>query len=924
MNKRAFVFPLLIILLVCPPPSAPQASTISAKVSRILVQFPAPGPAEKVSLAAEVFNLGEAGIEEICRRLSPPGKADDSLARFALDAAGTYAMRPGGEKERSVYARAIIRALKNTDDPGIQVFLIGRLQQAGGRESVEPLSRFLSDPRLADPAAQALLSIRAPGEEEAFIKALGRSKGPNTVTLIKALGELQSRKAVSRIITFASSDQRDIRDAGLFALANIGDPRTEFALSRIDIASSPLEKAEAAARYLLFARRLAEDGRKEEGFRIARSLLEKNRGAGESQVRSAALTLAAQILGADALPELVRAMASPDPAFRGRALEIALQIPGEEATMRFVAKAAEVPPGARAQIIEMLGRREDQTARAFVERMLRDDDKAVRIAAIEASARLGGSEASGALSPLWPTAGEEEAEALKKAFLSFPAEKALPGVVSAFDTSSPAAQTAIIEILGERRARDQAGIVLAAAENEDESVRKKALAALEAVVRGQDLQETIRLLQAAAEPAEIVSLQSALVASAREIPDPEKRADLIVESMLKSKGQQRIALLRPLAGIGGQKALESVIAETKSRDPQVQAAAVYTLANWPEFRAAGTLLEMAKSASSSPSRKFVYLALQGYVRLAAASAEPAEKKLALIKEALAIALQPAEKNIVLEGLAKIRTRESLLMIKKFLAEPTFREKAAREAAKCALPAPGYEGMPGFDAARILKQAALSINNEYDRGQVEKYAHILFLQEGFVPLFNGKDLSGWKGLVKDPPARAKMTLKELEKEQKVADEDMRKHWRVVDGTLVFDGQGHSLCTAKDYAGFELFVDWKIETGGDSGIYLRGSPQVQIWDPAQWPEGSGGLYNNKQGPSKPLRPADRPVGEWNTFFIRMEGERVTVHLNGILVVDDVAMENYWERDNPIYPAGQIEIQAHSTPLYFKNIYLREIPE
>jgi hypothetical protein len=56
--------------------------------------------------------------------------------------------------------------------------------------------------------------------------------------------------------------------------------------------------------------------------------------------------------------------------------------------------------------------------------------------------------------------------------------------------------------------------------------------------------------------------------------------------------------------------------------------------------------------------------------------------------------------------------------------------------------------------------------------------------------------------------------------------------------------------------------------------------------------------------------------------MTGGRVTVHLNDVLVVDDVVMENYWERDKPIYTTGQIELQAHSTPLYFKNVYLREI--
>jgi hypothetical protein len=122
---------------------------------------------------------------------------------------------------------------------------------------------------------------------------------------------------------------------------------------------------------------------------------------------------------------------------------------------------------------------------------------------------------------------------------------------------------------------------------------------------------------------------------------------------------------------------------------------------------------------------------------------------------------------------------------------------------------------------------------------------------------------------------------------------------------------------------MSVDWKILEEGDSGIYLRGSPQVQIWDPAQWPEGSGGLYNNKIHPSKPLLKADNPIGAWNTFYIEMVGDKVTVKLNNQLVVDEVVMENYWKRDKPIYPAGQIELQNHGNTLWFKNIYVRELP-
>ncbi|MFO0948656.1 MAG: DUF1080 domain-containing protein [Planctomycetota bacterium] len=195
-------------------------------------------------------------------------------------------------------------------------------------------------------------------------------------------------------------------------------------------------------------------------------------------------------------------------------------------------------------------------------------------------------------------------------------------------------------------------------------------------------------------------------------------------------------------------------------------------------------------------------------------------------------------------------------------------------------------------------------------------------EGFIALFNGKDLSGWKGLVGDPKSRAQMSPEKLAEAQKKADESMRAHWKVVDGVLVFDGKGENLCTVKDYGDFELLVDWKILPKGDSGIYVRGTPQIQIWDPVLFNLGSGGLYNNQKNPSKPLVQADNPIGEWNTFRIKMVGEKVTVYLNDKLVVDNVTLENYWERDKPIYPKGAIELQNHGNTLYFKNVYVKEL--
>jgi len=195
-------------------------------------------------------------------------------------------------------------------------------------------------------------------------------------------------------------------------------------------------------------------------------------------------------------------------------------------------------------------------------------------------------------------------------------------------------------------------------------------------------------------------------------------------------------------------------------------------------------------------------------------------------------------------------------------------------------------------------------------------------DGFRALFNGKDLAGWKGLVGKPHERAAMSEEKLAANQKKADQQMRAHWTVENGELVYDGKGNNLCTDTDYADFELYLDWKIKEKGDSGIYLRGLPQVQIWDPKLSNVGSGGLYNNKQNSSKPLVVADNPIGEWNTFYIKMVGSQVTIRLNGQLVVDNVVLENLWQPNIPVFASGQIELQHHGNTLWFRNLYIREL--
>jgi hypothetical protein len=254
-----------------------------------------------------------------------------------------------------------------------------------------------------------------------------------------------------------------------------------------------------------------------------------------------------------------------------------------------------------------------------------------------------------------------------------------------------------------------------------------------------------------------------------------------------------------------------------------------------------------------------------------------------------------------------------------------------------------------DAAILLAQ--LAVNDKYTKGPAvreilvkaipllkgkdgavlqskltQQMSNVSF-NDGFENLFNEKDLTGWKGLVANPIERNKMSASDLKAAEKIANEQMQKDWRVSNGLLAFQGHGDNIVTEKKYGNFELFVDWKIAEKGDAGIYLRGSPQVQIWDSVNRQVGaqvgSGGLYNNLKNKSMPLVYADNKVGQWNNFHIIMKGDKVTVYLNGLITVDNLTFENYWDRSIPIFEKEQIELQAHGTLAYYRNIYVREIP-
>jgi hypothetical protein len=207
-------------------------------------------------------------------------------------------------------------------------------------------------------------------------------------------------------------------------------------------------------------------------------------------------------------------------------------------------------------------------------------------------------------------------------------------------------------------------------------------------------------------------------------------------------------------------------------------------------------------------------------------------------------------------------------------------------------------------------------------------------KGFMALFNGKDLANWHGEeTMDPRKWKQMAEADLQAKRKADQENALKHWRVdANGDLVNDGEGAYLTSDKEFGDIEFYIDWKMVPKGDSGIYLRATPQIQIWDytdPAKFNlganKGSGGLWNNSPGnPGKdPLVLADKKLGEWNRFHIIQVGDKTTIRLNDKLIVDQAPLENYWDRKIPLFAKGSIQLQTHGGEMRWKNIFIREIP-
>ncbi|QPH40059.1 DUF1080 domain-containing protein [Pedobacter endophyticus] len=924
--KKIFLALLVVFALQHMAYSQEQADqrTITTRIADLLAQMPAKDAKLLKNNIDDIAALGEAGYVQLITGLTA-GKGNNAQLEYAIGGFSAYVSQSGQESLRKMSVNAYCKALQKLTDPQNRAFVISQFDLVGKDDAVSCLAPYLANDFLADVAARALVKINTENAKVTLLNGLSNAKGNARIAIVEALGDIRYQKAAEKLIPLATDADPALAKMALYSLAYIADPASEKTLAAAtEKAGYKFENTNAVGSYLVFANQQLKNGNKELASKIAKDVWTRTNAAEMINVHIAALKLLVEATD-DNQQLLLTAATDANPRYRKAALAFAIPYIKGGNTAAWVNTMNKAGNEVKADIINTLGKVPAGQALDAIVKHFNNKNPKVKLAAIDAAVSIGQDKVLSKLLKLMKNADSTTLQASSDAIKRMKGTDITAPIAAAIPSSKPSTQIVLLNLLASRAANVQLEAVYAQLKNTHPEVRTAAYAALSSVAISDNLPQLFNLLNEST-GADELAVQKALVAAVNS-GDSTKTVEIVLAQMNTAPEKKKALFYKVLASLGGNQSLTAVTDAYKAGNETTQKAAIEALAAWKDATASAALIAIARQ-TKNPS--FLAMAIEGYLKQIRTSNATAEQKFLMLRNAMDVAQTDGQKQQILTDLAQAKCFNSLVFSGKYLDDPALQQAAAQSVMNITL-----SGTYNGDLVKNLLNKAIAVitgpDSGYQKEGMRKYINEMNPGEGFVSIFNGTDLTGWKGLVADPIKRSKMDAKTLAAEQEKADAEAQQSWKPINGELHFVGKGNNLATVKKYGDFEMLVDWKIvddkKGEGDAGIYLRGTPQVQIWDNARTnvgaQVGSGGLYNNKVNESKPLKVADNKIDEWNTFRILMKGDRVTVYLNGELVTDNIILENYWDRNLPIFAEEQIELQAHGSPVVYRDIYIRELP-
>ena len=889
--KKLFIA-ILLLALVPFAAGAQDARQRTAEtiVADALAQLPAQTPKAFDSLMQELAATGADGIRMMAGMLVPASEGKNAVVEYALGGVVSYVSAQGREALAREVRTGLADAVAASTDKPNQAFLLSLLQLCATAREAPVFVKYAGDDYLADYAVRGLIST--PGTEETLLALIGESPAPNAL-LAYAAAEKGLAAAEPALLKWAADPTADTpaRQAVYNALAKCGTHASIATLAAAAKADGyAFTKNDATGAYVNLLARLAAAG-EQKALSAAKAL---QKPALPQNVRAAGLEI---VLAADAKKRtqtVLAALKDADRAYRCAALDYANAFADEVLYAALVKKLPSLSDAAKTDVVSWLGARHAASQSAAVVAAMSSPDDELALAAVRAAGKIGGQQALDALIAQLGGAHAKEASAALAAFNGKPNA----AFVAALD-GDPATQANALKLVAKRRITTAADKVFALLGSSDKAVRRAAYDALAGVTTAGDFDRLCDLLDKA-QGDDVKALQAGL-RNALAPAAPDMQYKLVAGRMAAAPQKARYYPLLAQAATD-----EAIGALLKADDPKAAFAALLTVKNPVMI---DVLYELA---GKNPD--WTDAAISRYTDFATASDNTPMRKYQLYRKGLEANPSAKTQNKLLKALSRTPVFPALVLAVKYMDAPATAETAALVVKTVAAKNPG---MGGQTVAAALKKA-LEVYVELAKADADagyavdeiKGLMAKLPEAGFEPL--SLEPENRKAVVGNPETRKAMKPKALAKAQLEADAAMAQKWVLTDGILTAQANAPAIQFPKQYENFEMILDWK--TPGEAGIAVRAIPQIRLGGVS----GTGMLADDKG-----VADADNRPGNWNTLYVKVVDDRITVFENDVKIVENAVMTNPDMPGEPVSICGCIELIAGTAPVEFRNVYVNELP-
>ena len=889
--KKLFIA-ILLLALVPFAAGAQDARQRTAEtiVADALAQLPAQTPKAFDSLMQELAATGADGIRMMAGMLVPASEGKNAVVEYALGGVVSYVSAQGREALAREVRTGLADAVAASTDKPNQAFLLSLLQLCATAQEAPVFVKYAGDDYLADYAVRGLIST--PGTEATLLALIGESPAPNAL-LAYAAAEKGLAAAEPALLKWAAAPTADTpaRQAVYNARAKCGTHASIATLAAAAKADGyAFTKNDATGAYVNLLARLAAAG-EQKALSAAKAL---QKPALPQNVRAAGLEI---VLAADAKKRtqtVLAALKDADRAYRCAALDYANAFADEALYAALVKKLPSLSDAAQTDVVSWLGARHAASQSAAVVAAMSSPDDELALAAVRAAGKIGGQQALDALIAQLGGAHAKEASAALAAFNGKPNA----AFVAALD-GDPATQANALKLVAKRRITTAADKVFALLGSGDKAVRTAAYDALAGVTTAGDFDRLCDLLDKA-QGDDVKALQAGL-RNALAPAAPDMQYKLVAGRMAAAPQKARYYPLLAQAATD-----EAIGALLKADDPKAAFAALLTVKNPVMI---DVLYELA---GKNPD--WTDAAISRYTDFATASDNTPMRKYQLYRKGLEANPSAKTQNKLLKALSKTPVFPALVLAVKYMDAPATAETAALVVKTVAAKNPG---MGGQTVAAALKKA-LEVYVELAKADADagyavdeiKGLMAKLPEAGFEPL--SLEPENRKAVVGNPETRKAMKPKALAKAQLEADAAMAQKWSLTDGILTAQANAPAIQFPKQYENFEMILDWK--TPGEAGIAVRAIPQIRLGGVS----GTGMLADDKG-----VADADNRPGNWNTLYVKVVDDRITVFENDVKIVENAVMTNPDMPGEPVGICGCIELIAGAAPVEFRNVYVNELP-